>query len=239
MIFRIFAAVVAVVVSMTVPAHAATYLITYEGIVESGTDGRGLFGGGDLSNVRYTAVYTLNYPGPYLSDSAGTDESGVRSVYGSKEFDPTQAIPLAGILTINGISRSYGDMYGWLAYANNDGGGDQVQHLVESVDANGRASALYNTIWSYNRSFLESRDPTTTLVFEVLDGDGSDGSFVSYIDDEILGLVSTQLDLRPSRVLVAAAVPEPSTWAMMLLGFGAVGLWMRRAHKSSTLPQRT
>ena len=27
---------------------------------------------------------------------------------------------------------------------------------------------------------------------------------------------------------VAAAVPEPATWAMMLIGFGAVGFGMRR-----------
>ena len=29
-------------------------------------------------------------------------------------------------------------------------------------------------------------------------------------------------------VQVAEAVPEPATWAMMLLGFGAVGFAMRR-----------
>ena len=29
-------------------------------------------------------------------------------------------------------------------------------------------------------------------------------------------------------LLTAAAVPEPSTWAMMLIGFGAVGLGLRR-----------
>jgi hypothetical protein len=32
-------------------------------------------------------------------------------------------------------------------------------------------------------------------------------------------------------------VPEPSTWAMMLLGFGAIGTSMRRKRKPNTLPQ--
>ena len=32
---------------------------------------------------------------------------------------------------------------------------------------------------------------------------------------------------------VAAAVPEPSTWALMLLGFGAIGTAMRRRRKAS------
>jgi hypothetical protein len=33
------------------------------------------------------------------------------------------------------------------------------------------------------------------------------------------------------------AVPEPATWAMMLLGFGAIGASMRRKRKPITLPQ--
>lgn len=34
---------------------------------------------------------------------------------------------------------------------------------------------------------------------------------------------------------VAAAVPEPATWAMMLLGFGAVGFGMRRRSRTLAL----
>jgi hypothetical protein len=44
-------------------------------------------------------------------------------------------------------------------------------------------------------------------------------------------------DLRQVRLGgVAAAVPEPGTWALMLFGFGAVGVSMRR-RRSSHLPQ--
>lgn len=39
-----------------------------------------------------------------------------------------------------------------------------------------------------------------------------------------------QLTISP----VAAAVPEPATWAMMILGMGAVGFAMRRRHKVTT-----
>jgi hypothetical protein len=34
-----------------------------------------------------------------------------------------------------------------------------------------------------------------------------------------------------------AAVPEPSTWAMMLVGFGAVGFSMRRARRAKAIPK--
>jgi hypothetical protein len=33
-------------------------------------------------------------------------------------------------------------------------------------------------------------------------------------------------------VTILAAVPEPATWAMMLLGFGAIGLSMRKRRGS-------
>lgn len=34
-----------------------------------------------------------------------------------------------------------------------------------------------------------------------------------------------------------AAVPEPGTWAMMLLGFGAIGFSMRRGRRVKAIPQ--
>ena len=34
-----------------------------------------------------------------------------------------------------------------------------------------------------------------------------------------------------------AGVPEPATWGMMLLGFGGIGMAMRRGRKSARLPQ--
>jgi hypothetical protein len=45
-------------------------------------------------------------------------------------------------------------------------------------------------------------------------------------------------DLRQLRLGgVAAAVPEPGTWALMLLGFGVVGASMRRRRRTTHLPQ--
>jgi hypothetical protein len=46
-------------------------------------------------------------------------------------------------------------------------------------------------------------------------------------------------DLRQVRLggVTAAAVPEPGTWALMLLGFGAVGVSMRRRRRTTHLPQ--
>jgi hypothetical protein len=45
-------------------------------------------------------------------------------------------------------------------------------------------------------------------------------------------------DLRQLRLGgLSAAVPEPGTWALMLVGFGAVGVSMRRRRRETHLPQ--
>ena len=47
------------------------------------------------------------------------------------------------------------------------------------------------------------------------------------------GLGVTAADFAIDRVYVTAAVPEPSTWALMLLGFGAVGGAMRMKRRKT------
>jgi PEP-CTERM motif-containing protein len=36
---------------------------------------------------------------------------------------------------------------------------------------------------------------------------------------------------------IAAPIPEPATWAMMLLGFGAVGFTFRKVRRATAIPQ--
>ena len=49
-----------------------------------------------------------------------------------------------------------------------------------------------------------------------------------------LTLSSGQNSLEVDNLGVVAAVPEPATWAMMLVGFGAMGVSMRRRRTGST-----
>ena len=60
---------------------------------------------------------------------------------------------------------------------------------------------------------------------------GIDGTSSGYTGNFVLA----RIQLNPSQ----SAVPEPSTWAMMLIGFGAVGYGKRRRRRSAIgLPQR-
>lgn len=66
---------------------------------------------------------------------------------------------------------------------------------------------------------------------------GSDALFNPFFDDidynefvsvNGVGVASQIIDFSLREVSVSSAVPEPGTWVMMLIGFGAVGYAMRR-----------
>jgi hypothetical protein len=73
------------------------------------------------------------------------------------------------------------------------------------------------------------------LAYSILGGTGqfagATGAFngIGNVDQRTPGITRVNLTF--------TAVPEPSTWAMMLFGFGAVGVIMRRRRKQSALPQ--
>jgi hypothetical protein len=74
----------------------------------------------------------------------------------------------------------------------------------------------------------------TTATFEGDTGSNRFGVFASA--GEILTGVTIVSDtgfgtFRQLRVTAGSGVPEPATWAMMLLGFGGIGMAMRRSRK--------
>ena len=73
--------------------------------------------------------------------------------------------------------------------------------------------------------------------FEITDGLTGNGFVSVSILDTFLGGLSEQFDLVPTTLSVSAdpptgSVPEPSTWAMLLLGFAGIGFIGYRQRKS-------
>lgn len=88
------------------------------------------------------------------------------------------------------------------------------------VDGFGRSfqnSARLNFGFLFGASFNPNVDSTYTVRFDLADGRALPGG---------ASLTST--------VNIGAGVPEPATWAMMLLGFGAIGSALRRRSKVTT-----
>lgn len=57
---------------------------------------------------------------------------------------------------------------------------------------------------------------------------------VRFVADTPPGEITT---IKQVRIIAAPAIPEPGTWAMMLLGFAAAGIAIRRQRRPAELPQ--
>lgn len=67
---------------------------------------------------------------------------------------------------------------------------------------------------------------------------GIDGQSISSFSISITpGSIQNVQQIRLDEAVAIGAVPEPGTWAMMLLGFGAMGVSLRRRRRSLTLLQ--
>lgn len=203
------------------PAHAATYLATYSGTV-SGYDNSGIFGAPGALNDPFTAVYTITSPLPGAITEAWTWANGDTVDYhGGDFYGASVPSPVSATLTIKGVTHAFtGSRLGdsW-----KQDGVDTIYHQADSD-----VGTWINTyVYSYDNDFINNTDQTMPLDYVVQAADTATGSFS-------IGMFVTGGWLTPTRVTVTAAdtgaVPEPATWATMIIGFGFVGAAMRKRH---------
>jgi hypothetical protein len=127
--------------------------------------------------------------------------------------------------------------------------GGQAEFLFSSAVSG--FSFDWGSIDSYNTLTLFTTDGPDTVIpgsdfFTPADGNqvapGTNGLFTATGTGGTLfngfRLNSSANSFEIDNVAVAAAVPEPATWAMMLIGFGAVGFGMRRRRGKEKLRVR-
>lgn len=226
-------------------AQAATFLITYTGTISGGYDETGVFGTArtDLTGQSYVAVYTLTSPTP----GATVENDGTRGLIVGGSQTGSQS-PLLGRLTIAGTTVQAGSSSGGALQLDgfpNGTGYDHVFHDVRDYSDDGiltTENLFHNNIASFVNNVVSSSDFTGSLDYRVQAGDLNFGyaeilSFTSGTDRRFgqnrvryayASLVPDSVAIVP---MVAGAVPEPATWAVLIIGFGAVGgsMRMRRA----------
>ncbi len=211
--------------SFSACAEATTYIATYTGTVGKAYDGLddifggtvdvmdtvGTFGGGDLTGAAYTAVFSADFN----ASSTVTYTGNAIAVDGFA--------PVTGTLTINGHSQVFtSDFVGLLGIA-----------FEDPFYGNGVSSeAVTDPLFGLDVE-IENFDPlrpvvgadyTTPVTYTV------DPSDILYGLFAIHDATFTNLEfgyLIPQTVSVSS-VPEPASWALMIAGFGAVGLALRR-----------
>ena len=97
-----------------------------------------------------------------------------------------------------------------------------------------------NTFWDsgvFNLNNVLLQD-SQQLTFAFLSAVGFDGNIPDTCRIDLTGTNSGGSHTLTAYAQVGAgAVPEPATWAMMLLGFGGIGFAMRRKNGTQKLPQ--
>ena len=131
-------------------------------------------------------------------------------------------------------------------------GSGTVTNMTGSVNDNGTLTGIINvvapgTYGSNDNSLLASApyldlyglsfnllDGNTFNLFTYYDGNNYETNFTVNPSGTDANFSSTSQQLTTFSV---AAVPEPETWATMLLGFGAIGMAMRTRRRNLSLPQ--
>jgi hypothetical protein len=131
-----------------------------------------------------------------------------------------------GLYILNGTGNFYTQAGGGAFAANT------LNSLVFTRAASGASAAYINGVlgFSFTNAGLTNLNSTLRLFRDdgAFGGENSAG-FVDYVRVYDTALSAGQVAaLTPP---VTGAVPEPSTWAMMLAGFAAIGFAMRRTRK--------
>lgn len=204
---------------MAAPSEAATITVTLSGVVLSGTDSAGYLGapGGDLGGKAFSLVQTIDTTengGIYLSPSG----------YEWRVTGSGATVFTIGSTALGPFPTSKGTLF------RSDGGA-----LLNGFNNNGHGGYVGGGLESfYNVSFYTDPDPTFRL--DYTDAGPAYGSFTFRIaQEEFLGPSALNANLALQSWSTTMVVPEPATWAMMLLGFATAGVMLRRPNNQPTM----
>jgi hypothetical protein len=196
-------------------ASAAIVTETFTGTA-SGLDTYGFFGAANTaldSNTAFTATYVFD-----TSNVGAGFGPGSQDIYGGTGY-PLPDPLISATVAINGHTFS----------SNGFWSSELAVKYFSAFDAYafaGTASGrfFYTSIISTNLNAPSPSSVNSPFSYSYQTGDLNNGTFV--FDGEHLDLSSTTVSL-------AAAAPEPSTWAMMILGFAGIGAMAYRRRKQS------
>jgi hypothetical protein len=150
---------------------------------------------------------------------------------------------------------AYGGLYEGPDNFTSGGGGNFDGYFdYTATDSQITYTFVSDTTWSPSAVSLNSNglyitngalitDPNVSITFVTIDPASTglgifNASNVTFDGHDVAVDWQNQTFLAGSKVILdinSGAVPEPATWAMMVLGFGAMGGYIRRSRRSATL----
>lgn len=211
------------------PATAQVATISVTGTVMSGADGAGIFGAANASLVgqAFSAVFNIK---------PDTGATSVTTATLSQLFGNGSASPVDAYLTIGGNTHYFSGMASSSALVQNgagNGGTDKLLYFTDSTDygINPVKQTLFYVGVDTLRNIIEAADFASYPNVDVTLQDNAKGFAQVANYDKVSGSYGnvTYADLAVKTIgAKVSAVPEPSTWMLMIAGFGTVGYAMRR-----------
>lgn len=240
---RTGAALMGAVMMMAAPgqAGAEVYVITIFGQVTDFYDQTKVFGpgGSGAYTLPYKAVHLVSIP----STGGNSYFDGTNTIYyGGADYGDIS--PVRSSITIRGRTVSDSGVFSNGNIMNpNEGSVNPVSNSTPyTYDilsfSYGRGSiwvsnGIYNHFSTTSQQF-QNGNLLTRVNYILNPTDSAGGRFQFLTEDLIKGVykVYARGSLNPQQInikpLSAGIVPEPSTWALMILGFGGIGAAMRR-----------
>lgn len=239
-VLKLWVAAVAAACLAASPAAAATFYTVYRGVVAGGADPAGAFGSADVAGASFVAVFEVTDAGAseHLTGLYSERLYGGPGTCGSGSGCANPVV--AARLTLNGRTVAFPagpGSYGMAETANLFGapGGDSSS-----------VTTLSQTLWPDLNATLALTAypldaPTRFGPYAGAQGGDDTPPGTAYWSETVGGVATTRFDLslRVDRVFITgdpgSVVPEPGAWAMMLLGFGAIGVALRRRGATASL----
>jgi hypothetical protein len=222
-------------------ASASTVLYTFTGTVTSGSDNLGLLGtaGANYINDQFTAVFTYDTsqgtiysnPGSVVQVAGGTgDDASV----GTPAV--TATIEIGGV-TLGSIFTSFPTTAGDIGIETSlpDVFADVGTDYVIPGCTNNCGYGGFDMTMANNSSVpipLSLTMPGTYALSGYADDFLQEYNYDCSPGPSCVPTTSEELTFNATSLVISvAAVPEPATWAMMLLGFGGIGGMLRGARR--------
>jgi hypothetical protein len=146
-------------------------------------------------------------------------------IFGGTAFGAPSPLVGAAVLTIGGVSIEIkGNLAGEIVGTNN-GPNAFSQQLHRAYDINGYAveNSITNNLGALPATI------TTPFVYHVTSSDGGGSDFSAFGASGKLDVTTHVVSLNAP----TSAIPEPSTWAMIILGFAGVAFMAYRSRNMS------
>lgn len=209
-------------------ANATTVLATFTGTIIESQNPNGLFGiEGTLDGLSYTASFYHQ-----LERASGTDDGQYNRVQG---YYPNN--PVFVVLSINNNEMLFGGDYGVVIRADGYDAAPPKDYVFYGATGGANNTSFYNEIYS-------ARDFLTDTAFDApadVWGQGGDILEGYFISGSFEAGTYVSASMRPAHFTTSVlaqdvefpphgpGIPEPDTWALMILGFGSVCVRLRRA----------